>query len=132
MTTHILFLCPHSAGKSVLAATYFRSAAARLDVDATAAVAGTDPDVRVMPNIKKALEQQGFKVKDSPHAVTAAETERADIVVSIGCDHGDIPTDTIVEWDVPMLSDDFEGSMNAIYAHAEQLAHSLKGKSPDN
>jgi hypothetical protein len=29
MTVRVLFLCPHSAGKSVLAATYFTAAAAR-------------------------------------------------------------------------------------------------------
>ncbi|MGI8658830.1 MAG: hypothetical protein ACR2K4_08735 [Candidatus Limnocylindria bacterium] len=33
MTTTVLFLCPHAAGKSLLAATYFRAAAVRSGLD---------------------------------------------------------------------------------------------------
>lgn len=126
MTTHVLFLCPHSAGKSVFAATFFRAAAARLGVDAVADVAGTDPDDAVMPNVRAAIEAQGFEITDLPKAVSRADVERADIVVSIGCDHRYVPAESIVEWDVPMLSDDFTASMNAIHDHAEALATSLQ------
>ena len=126
MTTHVLFLCPHSAGKSVFAATYFRAAVARLDVDAVADIAGTDPDDGIMPNVQAAIEAQGFAITDTPRTVSSADVERADIVVSIGCDHSDVPAESIVEWDVPMLSDDFNASMNAIHYHAEALATSLQ------
>lgn len=126
MTTSVLFLCPHSAGKSVLAATYFRAAAARLGIDAVAAVAGTDPDEGVMPNVRTAIEAQGFSVTDAPRKVSPTDVERADIVISIGCDHGDVPAGTLVEWDVPLLSDDLHASMNAIHHHAETLAASLQ------
>lgn len=126
MTTQVLFLCPHSAGKSVFAATYFRSAVARLGVDAAADVAGTDPDDTVMPNVRAAIEAQGFAIVDTPSTVSASDVERADIVVSIGCDHDEVPAESIVEWDVPMLSDDFDASMNAIHHRAEALAASLK------
>lgn len=125
MTTRVLFLCPHSAGKSVFASTYFRSAVARLGVDAVASVAGTDPDDETMPNVRAAIEGQGFVVTDAPRVVTAADAGRADIVVSIGCEPGEIPADEVIEWDVPMLSEDFAGSMNAIFELAEALAGSL-------
>jgi protein-tyrosine-phosphatase len=77
MTTHVLFLCPHSAGKSVFAATYFRAAAARLGVDAVADVAGTEPDDDVMPDVRAAIEAQGFSITDLPKTVSRADVERA-------------------------------------------------------
>ncbi len=125
MTTNVLFLCPHAAGKSIFASTYFRAAAARLGIDATAEVAGTDPDAQVMESVRAALETQGFGITDSPRLVSSIDTDGADIVVSIGCSHDEIPAESIIEWDVPMLSDDFAGSMNAIHRHVEQLVSSL-------
>jgi protein-tyrosine-phosphatase len=126
MTTRVLFLCPHAAGKSILAATYFRAAAARLGVDAVADVAGSDPDDCVMPNVRAAIEAQGLSITDTPRTVSRDDVERADIVVSIGCDHSAIPAESVLEWDVPMLSDDFYASMNAIHDHAEALATKLR------
>jgi protein-tyrosine-phosphatase len=125
MTTHVLFLCPHSAGKSVFAATYFRAAAARLGVDAVAEVGGTDPDEDVMPDVRAAIEAQGFVLTDAPRKVTTSDVDRADFVVSIGCDHAEVPAGAIVEWDVPMLSQDLAASMNAIHERAEALAARL-------
>ena len=125
MTTNVLFLCPHAAGKSILAATYFRSACARLGVDAVATVAGTDPDPDVMPNVAAALHRQGFAITDTPRLVTPDDTRTADLIVSIGCDHDEIPAEQITEWDTPLLSVDLTGSINAIHDHAEALAHQL-------
>jgi len=128
MTTSILFMCPHSAGKSLAAATYFRAAAARVGLDISIAIAGPDPDEVVMPNVAAALSDQGFTIGWSPRLVSAEDTAQADMRVSIGCDHDTIPTDDeIVEWDVPMLSDDLMGSLQAIHNRAELLAQSLAG-----
>ncbi len=128
MTTNVLFLCPHAAGKSIIAATYFRAACARLGVDATATIAGTDPDPDVMPNVAAALHQQGFTITDTPRHVTPDDTRTADLIVSIGCDHHEIPAEQITEWDAPLLSHDFSGSINAIHDHAEALAHQLASR----
>lgn len=46
------------------------------------------------------------------------------IVVSIGCDRQQIPADQVIEWDAPMRSDDFTGSLNTIHRH-EALAREL-------
>ena len=35
---NVLFLCPHGAGKSVVAATYFQASAARISVDPSASM----------------------------------------------------------------------------------------------
>ncbi len=126
MTTRVLFLCPHAAGKSLAAAVYFRAAAARLGLDATADVAGPDPDERNMPDVEAALEAEGFRPEGTPRRVEASDAERADVIVSIGCDRGAIPTDRqVTEWDVPLLSEDFSGSLRAVRDHAEALAASL-------
>ncbi len=58
--------------------------------------------------------------------MTSADTDAADLIISIGCDHMDIPTKKpIIEWDVPMLSDDLPGSMSAIHNRVEALAAEL-------
>lgn len=126
MSTRVLFMCPHSAGKSLAAATYLRAAAARTGVEVTINVAGTDPDEVNMPTVVSALAAQGFTIGWDPKLVDAAATANADVVISIGCDHDEIPTDEdVVEWDVPMLSDDLMGSLQAIYDLAEGLAQTL-------
>jgi len=125
-TPTVLFMCPHSAGKSLAAATYFRAAAARLGKDVSILVAGPDPDEVNMPTVVAALAAQGFEIGWTPKLVSAADTDAADTMISIGCDAGDIPTkDALVEWDVPLISKDLAGSLQAIHARAEQLAADL-------
>lgn len=126
MTTNVLFLCPHAAGKSLLAATYFRAAAARAGLDVRISVAGPEPDSYNMTNVQDALESQGHTIDWVPKLVGRDDTETADLLISVGCDHDTIPTTkAITEWDVPMLSNDFPASMRAIHAHAEALADDL-------
>jgi hypothetical protein len=69
MTTNVLFSCPHAAGKSLVAATYFRAAAARRELDVQIAVAGLDPDPQNMPNVVAALEAQGYGIGWSPKLI---------------------------------------------------------------
>jgi protein-tyrosine-phosphatase len=119
-------MCPHAAGKSLFAATYLRAAAGRNGIDVEIGVAGPDPDPENMPNVTAALESQGYTIGWHPRLVTADDTSAADLIISIGCDHTTIPTTVpIKEWDVPLLSEDFEASMRAIHTHAERLAAEL-------
>lgn len=126
MTTSVLFMCPHSAAKSLASATYFRAAAARLGLDVSVDVAGPDPDDIPMPAMAAALESQGFTIGWQPRLVTEADTANADIMVSVGCDHDAIPTDRdIREWDAPLPSKDLLGCLAAVHDHAEALAAEL-------
>lgn len=126
-STCVLFMCPHAAGKSLFAATYFRAAAARAGIDVEIDVAGPEPDPANMPNVEAALEDQGFTISWHPRLVTADDVAAAELIISVGCDHASIPTDQpITEWDVAMLSDDFEASMRAIHAHAEALVAEIE------
>ena len=126
MTITVLFLCPHAAGKSVLAATYFQSAAARIGLDAVATIAGPEPDDDLPPRLRESLRDQGLVERWTPRLVTAQDTAVADVIVNIGCATSSIPTDKVmIEWDVPFLSEDFQGSMTALHDLAESLAHGL-------
>lgn len=131
MTTRVLFMCPHAAGKSLLAATYFRAAAARLELAVDIDVAGPDPDAVSMPTVVASLEAQGFTHSWHPRKVQAQDVDAADVVVSVGCNPEDVPihhTDRAFEqWEVPQLSEDFSGSVNAIHARAEALAARMAG-----
>jgi protein-tyrosine-phosphatase len=131
VTVRVLFLCPHAAGKSVLAAHYFQAAAARLGLDATAEVAGPEPEEDLGPRTRRALRDQGFVERWKPRLVDEDITSHADWIVSIGCDVSDVPTDKpIVEWDVPLLTEDFTGAMEAIHERAEALARQLLAERP--
>ncbi len=123
MTTNVLFMCPHSAGKSLAAATYFRSAAHRAGLDVDIAVAGPDPDDENMPTVVEALTAEGYQISWRPRLVSEQDTTGADRMISIGCDHDAIPTDgDIIEWDVPLPSQDLSGSLRAIHDRCEALA----------
>ncbi len=131
MSTNILFMCPHAAGKSLFAATYFRAAANRAGIDVTINVAGPEPDEVNMANVQTALEDQGYTISWHPKLIERTDTDTADIIVSVGCDHDQIPTDKpITEWNAPLLSEDFTASMTAIHAHAEALANQLSHNAP--
>lgn len=126
MPHKILFMCPHSAGKSLAAATYFRSAAVRAGLDVEIAVAGPDPDAVNMPNVVEALTAQGYEIGWQPRLVVDDDTAEPTQLISIGCDHDSIPTDrSLTEWDVPMISDDLLGSLRAIHDNCEALVVEL-------
>ncbi len=126
MSTTVLFICPHSAGKSLAAATYFRSAARRAELDVDIAVAGPDPDDVNMPTVVEALTAEGYRIDWHPRRVTERDTSSAVHIISIGCDRGTIPTSNeIVDWDVPLVSQDLMGSLRAIHQRCEDLAREL-------
>lgn len=131
MTTSVLFLCPHAAGKSLIAATYFQAAAVRSGLDVLIDVAGPEPDDENIPAVVAALEAQGYEIGWTPRLVSPRDAERADIIVSVGCDRSGIPTARpVTEWEVPLLSEDLRGSMRAIHERAEELAESLRFVGP--
>ena len=79
----VVFLCPHNALRSVIAAALFnRPAGDRAHAES----AGTEPDERVNERTIQVLKEVGIDVADiRPARVTRAQLERADRVVSLGC-----------------------------------------------
>jgi arsenate reductase len=121
----VLFLCPHNAAKSFIAAAYCERPAAERGLTLRATSAGTDPDPDVSPTVAGALLAEGIDVRaHRPRRVTAEELIRASRVVALGCDLGDLaPTGHVIErWDdVPSPSADLTGARAVIAARVRRL-----------
>jgi arsenate reductase (thioredoxin) len=119
----ILFLCPHNAVKSVIAAAYCERLAAAHGVPLRATSAGTDPGVS--PGVAGALLAEGIDVRaHRPRRVTAEDLARASRVVSLGCDLGDLVPPGLVseQWDdVPSPSADLTGARTVIASHVRRV-----------
>ena len=61
-TRTVLFLCPHNAAKSVIAAAYWNRVAAARGLDIAADSAGTEPSPAVSPAVVEALAAEGLDV----------------------------------------------------------------------
>jgi protein-tyrosine-phosphatase len=121
----VLFVCLHGAAKSVLAAADFRRLAAQRGLEITADSAGTEPDPELAPGVVAALRADGLELGPSrPRRVTAADTARADRVVTFGCDLGEAtPAAVPIErWDdVPAVSENLALARAAIRRHLDRL-----------
>jgi arsenate reductase len=96
-----LFVCLHNAGRSQMSQALFeRAAGGRHE----ARSAGTTPGERVHPEVVEAMNELGIDLSGrTPKALTTADAEWADVVVTMGC--GDkcpyIPGRRYVDWDLP-------------------------------
>ncbi len=126
----IVFLCPHNAAKSVIAAAYWERQAARRGLSLQATSAGTDPDPAVAPQVAAALLAEGLDVRaHRPRRITQEELAAAWRVIALGCDLGDlVPVGVVVEaWDdVPSPSTALPGTLEAIATHITQLADEVE------
>jgi arsenate reductase (thioredoxin) len=134
MSQRIVFLCPHGAAKSVMAAAYCQRLAKQWGIPLQITSAGTEPDAEVAPAIVALLRAEGIDVSDQrPWRVTAEELMAASRIISMGCDLGDLsgPAMTIEHWDdVPSPSQDLQGARDRIRDHVEQLIARLKQAMP--
>jgi arsenate reductase (thioredoxin) len=129
MRQTVLFLCPHGAAKSVMAAAYFQRLVEERGLNMQATAAGTDPSPEVSPAVVALLHAQGIDVADyQPRAVTKDDIELAVRVVSLGCNLNDLPVvPTMLEhWDdVPLPSLHLEIARDTIRSHVERLVSEL-------
>ena len=130
MSQTILFVCPHNAAKSVIAAAFFQNLAERQGLSLHAASAGTEPSPAVPPAVVEVLRGDGIDVADyQPRRVTQEELGTAARVVSLGCDLSEFTLDTVpVEhWDdVPPPSKDLGAACATILARVERLVMDLQ------
>lgn len=130
MTRRILFLCPHGAAKSVLAAAYFQQLSDQQGLGFQASCAGTEPDATISPAVMELLRGEGIDVADrQPQKVTDAQLATAFRVVSLGCSVEELGEDQtkVEQWDdVPMVSMNVLAARDAIRAHVEQLVIQLQ------
>src|SRR3712207_5875799 len=125
----ILFLCPHNAAKSVLAAAYFDRLAQERGLDYRAASAGTSPDAAPSPAVVAMLRDEGIDVAGHrPRRLTAEDLTSAHRVISLGCDPDDLTEGNarVDRWDdVPPASRDLAASRAAIKRHLDALVDEL-------
>lgn len=98
--TRVLFVCLHNAGRSQMSEALFSRAAAGHH---EARSAGTEPGERVHPEVVEAMNEIGIFVADrTPHKLSSADAEWADVVVTMGC--GDkcpfIPGVRYLDWEL--------------------------------
>jgi protein-tyrosine-phosphatase len=128
-TKNVLFMCPHGAAKSVLAAAYFDKQARERGLDVHVRAVGTEPDPVVAPAVAAHLRANGYEVPVAkPQLVSAEDLTSADLVVSLGCDLTGRPVrGEVRRWDVPSPSADFPGTDAAIKEHVKRLVDELAG-----
>jgi arsenate reductase len=96
----VLFVCLHNAGRSQISEALFERAAAGHH---EARSAGTEPGERVHPEVVEAMRELGIELAGrTPHKLTTADAEWADVVVTMGC--GDecpyIPGKRYLDWEL--------------------------------
>jgi arsenate reductase (thioredoxin) len=102
----VLFLCPHNALRSVIAAALFNQLAAGR---AHGESAGTEPDERVNDRTITVLQEVGIEVADEkPGRVTREQLEQATRIVSLDCplppELNAVAADKLENWPMPDTS----------------------------
>ena len=126
----VLFLCPHNAAKSVLAAADFERLAAERGLAFRAETAGTAPDDAPSAAVVAALREEGIDVANHrPRLVAPEDLARAHRVISLGCDLGALapPGVPVERWDdVPPASRDLAAARAAIRRRVAALVDELE------
>jgi arsenate reductase len=97
--TRVLFVCLHNAGRSQMSEALFQSVAPGHESES----AGTTPAERVHPEVVEAMGEIGIDLSDHrPQRLTREMAERADVVVTMGCDDECpyIPGKRYIDWDM--------------------------------
>ena len=94
---NVLFVCIGNAGRSQMAHAFYEARGGN------ARSAGTQPSPEIHPPVVDALEEIGLDVGGrTPHKLTQADVEWADLVVTMGC--GDrcpvLPGKEYVDWNL--------------------------------
>ena len=126
----VLFMCPHGAAKSVLAAGYFNAAATVAGSNYRAIARGTHPDEVIGPRALALLHEQGLApVVNKPQKVDPSIMQSAHTIVSLGCDMADLPINdkNILRWDdLPAVSEKPEAASAEIMRRVQALLKSIK------
>jgi arsenate reductase len=125
----VLFICEHGAAKSIIAAAEFNKMAEQRGLPHRAIARGTNPDPSFSPATVSGLRKDGLpEPKGKPQMVTAADVNRANRVVTLGCKLPNSvakPTKT-VDWnDISSPGKDYDSARTDVVRHLEQLLDEL-------
>ena len=80
----ILFACVHNAGRSQMAAAFFNALAD--PSKARAVSAGTEPGLRVHPEVVEVMQEVGIDLSSAkPQKLTQDLVSQAELLVTMGC-----------------------------------------------
>lgn len=80
----IIFACVHNAGRSQMAAAFFNQLADHSKAEAVSA--GTEPGVRVYPEVLSAMQEVGIDLSDAtPRKLTQELAEDVSLLITMGC-----------------------------------------------
>jgi arsenate reductase len=121
-----LFVCVHNAGRSQMAQAFWE----RLGGEGRSA--GTEPSSRVHAGVVDSMREIGVDVAHrTPRALTTADAEWADVVVTMGC--GDacpyIPGKRYVDWDLEDPAGKDAAAVREIRDQIEQRINALAQES---
>ena len=80
----VLFACIHNAGRSQMAAAWFNALADKTKVQGISA--GTEPGVRVHPEVQQAMQEVGLELGGAtPRKLTDELAKDATMLITMGC-----------------------------------------------
>ncbi len=80
----VIFACVHNAGRSQMAAAFFNQLADRQKAEAVSA--GTDPGLRVHPEVLAVMQEIGIDLSNAkPQKLTEELARDAQLLVTMGC-----------------------------------------------
>jgi protein-tyrosine-phosphatase len=80
----VIFACIHNAGRSQMAAAFFNQLAD--PAKAVAVSAGTDPGLRVHPEVLAAMQEVGIDLSNAkPQRLTEELAQDAQLLITMGC-----------------------------------------------
>lgn len=83
----IIFACVHNAGRSQMVAAFFNRLADHSKAEAVSA--GTEPGVRVHPEVLSAMQELGADLSGAkPQKLTQELAEGASLLITMGCGAG--------------------------------------------
>jgi arsenate reductase len=80
----VIFACVHNAGRSQMAAAFFNQLADRQRAEAVSA--GTEPGLRVHPEVLAVMQEVGIDLSDAkPQRLTEELAREAQLLITMGC-----------------------------------------------
>ena len=80
----VIFACVHNAGRSQMAAAFFNQLADRQKAEAVSA--GTDPGLRVHPEVLAVMQEVGIDLSEAkPQKLTEELAREAQLLITMGC-----------------------------------------------
>jgi arsenate reductase (thioredoxin) len=80
----IIFACVHNAGRSQMAAAFYNQLADSSKAEAISA--GTEPGLRIHPEVLTAMQEVGIDLSDAkPQKLTQEFASEASLLVTMGC-----------------------------------------------